>query len=115
MFLKLFKRKSKKIPTRPIKKVKPKKVLKKKKVCEKKVGVVTHYFPKVKAGVVKITSGFIKVGDTIHIKGHTTDFIQKVTSIQINNKPVQKGQIHKEIGILVKGRVRIKDTVYKLT
>ncbi len=114
MFLKLFKRKSKKASTRPVKKTKPKKLLKKKKVCEKKIGVVTHYFPKVKAGVVKITSGSVKIGDTIRIKGHTTDFKQRATSIQINNKPVQKGQLHKEIGILVKGRVRIKDTVYKL-
>ncbi|MBM3252664.1 MAG: translation elongation factor-like protein [Candidatus Omnitrophica bacterium] len=78
------------------------------------MGVVTHYFPKVKAGVVKVMGEPIKIGDRIHIKGHTTDFKQKVTSIQINNKSVLKAQKSEEIGILVKSRVRIKDIVYKI-
>ena len=45
---------------------------------EMQVGKVTHYFPKIGVAVVEVTAGSIKAGDEIHIKGHTTDFRQKV-------------------------------------
>ena len=50
---------------------------------EMQVGKITHYFPKIGVAVVEVTAGSIKAGDEIHIKGHTTDFRQKVASIQI--------------------------------
>ncbi|UCB57823.1 MAG: hypothetical protein JSV30_04655 [Candidatus Omnitrophota bacterium] len=78
------------------------------------VGTVTHYFPHVKAGVILVTKGTIAVGDTLQIKGHTTDFKQKVTSMQINNSPVQEAKEKEEVGLLVKSRVRHNDVVYKL-
>ncbi len=114
MLFKLFRKKSSKDKKTPnVKKSKPKSQTKKK-IPKKEVGRITHYFPKVKAGVVKITNGYLKAGDLIYIKGHTTDFKQKVNSIEIDNKPVLKVQKPKEAGILVKSRVRIKDKVYKL-
>jgi putative protease len=45
--------------------------------------------------------GELAVGDTIHIKGHTTDFAQKIESIQIENKNVQWAKQGDNIGILV--------------
>ena len=115
MLFKLFKKKSSKDrKTQDVKKSKTKSQMKKK-TSKKEVGRIIHYFPKVKVGVVKITSGYLNAGDLIYIKGHTTDFKQKVTSIEIDNKPVLKVQKPKEAGILVKSRVRIKDKVYKLT
>ena len=77
------------------------------------IGKVTHYFPHVKAGAILIEKGTITLGDTIHIKGHTTDFKQKVKSLQINRAPIQTGKGGDEVGVLVKSRVRINDKVYK--
>lgn len=104
-----------------IKKRAPKKVIKrrpvKKAVATKKtkvkvVGVVTHYFPKVNAAVVKLKTP-LNVGDTVKIKGHTTDFLQNVTSIQLNHVVVQSAKKGQEIGLLVNSRVRQHDTVYQ--
>jgi len=78
------------------------------------VGKVTHYFPHVKAGVILVTKGKIVPGDTLHIKGYTTDFKQKVSSMEIDNVPVKTAVSGQEIGLLVKSRVRHHDVVYKL-
>lgn len=78
------------------------------------VGKVTHYFPHVKAGAILIGSGQLAVGDVIRIKGHTSDFKQKIASMQIDRVPVEKASKGAEIGILVKSRVRIHDKVYKI-
>ncbi|MBN1872204.1 MAG: hypothetical protein JW800_06505 [Candidatus Omnitrophica bacterium] len=59
-----------------------------------------------------IEKGALKVGDIIHIKGHTTDFKQKVKSVQIDRVPIHQGQVGDEVGILVKSRVRVHDNVY---
>ncbi|MCM8800832.1 MAG: hypothetical protein NC912_02295 [Candidatus Omnitrophica bacterium] len=80
---------------------------------EEVVGVVTHYFPKVRAAVVKLKDT-LSIGDNIHIKGHTTDFTQQVTSIQINHLPINTAKKGQEIGLLVDSRVREKDIVYRL-
>ena len=79
-----------------------------------KVGEVTHYFPHVKAAALLVLKDSIKVGDAIYIKGHTTDFKEKIASIQLDRVPIQEGKKAQEIGLLVKKRVRIGDSVYKL-
>ena len=79
-----------------------------------KVGEVTHYFPKVKAAAVLVLKDSVRVGDGIYIKGHTTDFKEKIASIQLDRVPIQEGKKGQEIGLLVKSRVRIGDSVYKL-
>ncbi len=78
------------------------------------IGRVTHYFPRVKAGAILIEKGRLALGDTIRIKGHTSDFKQKIASMQIDRIPVEKASKAQEIGILVKSRVRIHDKVYKI-
>lgn len=79
-----------------------------------KIGVITHYFSHVKAAVIKVSKGkVVKVGDTIYIKGHTTDFNQPVKSLQVNHSPVEEAKPGQDIGIKVKSRVRIGDVVYK--
>lgn len=105
------------------KKKAPKKRLTKKKVTKKKtkriikrkeaiIGTVTHYFPKVRAAVVKLKAP-LAIGNTVKIKGHTTDFTQNVTSMQINHVPITRAKKGQEIGLLVDSRVRQKDIVYK--
>ena len=98
-----------------IKKLKPSLKITKKitKTKEKVVGIVTHYFPKVSAGVIKLKAP-LALGDNIKIKGHTTDFTQTVTSMQINHVPIQKAKRGEEIGLLVNSRVRKNDLVYKI-
>jgi putative protease len=70
---------------------------------------VTHYFDRPHAAVVKITSGELTVGDTIRIKGHTTDFTERVESIQVDHRPVERAR-RGEVG-LAAGRVREHDIV----
>lgn len=78
------------------------------------VGLVTHYFPHVNAAAVKIENGVLTVGDRIHIVGHTTDFKQKILSLQMDHKPVKEGRKGEEVGIETKDRVRTDDKVYKV-
>lgn len=105
----------KRTPPKKIIKRKPaKKALKKKPAAKTKeniIGKITHYFPKVRAAVIKLKAP-LKVGDTIKIKGHTTDFKQKVTSMQIDRIPIDQAKKGAEIGILVESRSRQHDTVY---
>ncbi len=78
-----------------------------------KIGVVTHYFPHVNAAAVMLKKDGLKVGDDIYLKGHTTDFMEKVQSIQLDHVPIQEGRKGQEIGLMVKERVRTGDSVYK--
>lgn len=81
---------------------------------EEEVGVVVKYFARVGVAAVNIEKGELEVGDTIHIKGHTTDFKQIVESMQIENKPVDKAKPGDAVGIKVKDRVRANDIVLKV-
>ncbi|RLF28386.1 MAG: hypothetical protein DRN08_01725 [Thermoplasmata archaeon] len=83
-------------------------------MVEEKIGIVEHFFTNINVAAIKITDGELKVGDTIHIVGATTDFTQKVESMQINKQPVQSVKPGDEVGIKVKDRVREKDIVYKI-
>jgi putative protease len=60
-------------------------------------------------------TGTLKVGDRIHIKGHTTDMEVAVTSMQIKNVDVNEAKAGDAIGIKVSDRVRRGDIVYKVT
>ncbi len=78
----------------------------------KVVGKVSGYFTKVGVAAIELEDA-LKVGDTIKIKGHTTDFSQKVDSMQIDRKDVKEAKKGDSVGIMVKERVRPNDIVYK--
>ena len=78
------------------------------------IGLVIGYFSEAKAAVIDIKKGSLEVGDSIWIKGHTTDLKQPVKSMQIDCKPITKGTRGKQVGLEVKQRVRRNDRVYKL-
>jgi len=81
---------------------------------EKEIGKVSDFFARpVVAGIEM--SGSIKVGDKIHIKGHTTDMEFIVDSMQIDNANVTEAKAGDSVGIKVDDRVRRGDTVYKVT
>ena len=82
---------------------------------EEEIGEVTDYFRKIEVAAIDITQGTLSVGDTIHIKGHTTDFTQVVESMQIEHENVQTAKVGDSIGIKVKDHVRDHDKVYKVT
>jgi hypothetical protein len=77
------------------------------------VGEITHYFPQVSAAVIKLQIP-LAVGDTLKIKGHTSDFTQQLTSLQIDRVAVQSAKVGDEIGFQVKSRVRRGDIVTRL-
>jgi putative protease len=120
------KKKKKKVTIKKIKKSRPKKKVAKKKATARKkskktskkgeipakriLGAVTHYFPHVRAAVIKLKKP-ISVGDTILIKGSTTNFKQRVDSMQIDHVSIQKAKKGDEIGLQVKDRVREHDLV----
>lgn len=107
-----LKKKTKKVIKKRVIKKKP---IKKpvKKLKEEIQGIVTHYFPKVRAAVIKLKAP-LNVGDKVKIKGHTTDFTQTVASLQIDRVAINSAKKGQEIGLLVDSRVRQKDKVYKL-
>lgn len=64
---------------------------------------------------LKILKGEIKTGDKLHYKGHTTDFVEKIKSIQIEHNNVEKAKAGDSIGIKIENKVRKHDKVYKVT
>ena len=78
------------------------------------VGEVIHYFGKVKAAVIKVNKDKLSIGDNVRIKGHTTDFEEKIDSMQVDNEPVESGAKGEEVAIKVKKKVRRGDGVYKI-
>lgn len=79
---------------------------------EKEIGEVTHYYNKIGVAVIRLTSGELKAGDTIHIQGHTTDLVQDVSSMQIEHKEVDQTKSGDEFGLKVDQPVRDGDKVY---
>ena len=83
-------------------------------MVEEKIGIVEHFFTNVNVAAIRIISGELKVGDTIHFVGATTDFKQKIESMQIDRKPVEIVKSGDDVGIKVNDRVREHDVVYKM-
>lgn len=81
---------------------------------EVRVGQVTHYFSHIGVAALVIESEGLKVGDTIHIKGHTTDLTQTVSSMQLEHEPIQVAKPGMDIGIQVSDHVREHDVVFKV-
>jgi putative protease len=80
---------------------------------EQRIGVVSHYYTRLGVAAI-IMEDELSVGDTIHIKGHTTDFIQKVESIQLEHKNINKAIKGQDVGIKVKEHAREYDVVYRV-
>ena len=82
-------------------------------MAEKEIGKVTHYFSKIGVAAIQL-SDTLSVGDTIRVKGHTSDFQQKVDSIQLDNQSVPQAVAGQGVGIRVAGHARQHDAVYKV-
>lgn len=82
---------------------------------EKEIGIITHYFAKINVGIIEMSKGELKVKDTIHIKGHSTDFYQNIESMQVDHSPVESVKSGELVGLKVDNSVREKDLVFKVS
>ena len=82
-------------------------------MSEEMIGTVSDFFAHPIVAAIELT-GALKVGDKIHIKGHTTDLELNVDSLQIDNVAVQEAKAGDSIGIKVPERVRDGDSVFKV-
>jgi hypothetical protein len=83
-------------------------------MAEVELGRVSHYFSKIGVTAIEITQDSLRVGDTIHVKGHTSDFKQKIDSMQLDGQPVQEATVGQSIGIKTVDHAREHDIVYKV-
>lgn len=82
-------------------------------MSEEMIGEVSDFFARPVVAAIELTAA-LKMGDRIHIKGHTTDLELDVDSMQINNVPVEQAKAGDSVGVKVPERVRKGDTVYKI-
>ena len=80
---------------------------------EEEIGEVTDFFARPVVAGIDLTAP-IKVGDTIHIKGHTTDLELTIQSMQVDNVDVTEASASHKIGVKVPDRVRRGDKVFKV-
>ena len=83
-------------------------------MAEEVIGKVSDFFAHPVVAGIELT-GTLKVGDTIHIVGHTTDMEITVNSMQIDNVNVNEAKAGDAVGIKVTDRVRRGDTIYKVS
>jgi putative protease len=79
-----------------------------------KVGEVFHYFPKAGVAAIRVTDAPVRVGDTLLFQGPSTNFDQKVESLEIDNAKVAEATPGQSVGIQVRDRAREGDFVYKV-
>ena len=80
---------------------------------EERIGVVTHLqHPSV--ATIRLESGTLRVGDMVHIRGHTTDFSQKVESFEVNHAPATEVGPNDDFGLKVVEHTREHDVVFKM-
>jgi hypothetical protein len=80
---------------------------------EVRVGVVSHYYGHLAVAAVRLEVA-LAVGDTIRILGHTSDFRQRVDSMQIEHQAVSEAIAGDEIGLKVVQHAREHDVVYRV-
>jgi hypothetical protein len=82
---------------------------------EERLGSVIRFFDKTSIAVVKLDFGDLAVGDTIHVKGIKTDFIQKIDDLEFDHHAVQSASRGQFIGIKLSQPAKPFDLVYKVT
>jgi len=77
------------------------------------VAEITHYFPRVRAAVLKLNRP-LSIGDPVWIKGNTTDFRQTVGSLQIDRVPITTARPGQDAALEVMRDVRPADKVFSM-
>ena len=81
---------------------------------EIEIGTITHYYGQISVAIVQL-SDVLKVGDNIHIKGHTSDFTQEITSMQIEHQEVPEAKSGEFVGLKIVQKAHPHDKVFKIT
>lgn len=81
---------------------------------EKEIGKITHYYGHLSVGIIELAD-CLKLGETIHIKGHTSDFTQSIDSLQIEHANVSEAKSGDIIGVKFTQKVHPHDKVYKVS
>jgi len=80
-----------------------------------RIGIVTHYFSHLAVAVLKLDrDARLRVGDNIRIQGHTTDFSQRIESLQVDHAPVPEVGPKDDFGVKVREHAREHDIVYRI-
>ncbi len=80
-----------------------------------RIGSVCHYYPEAEAAAVRLESGELHAGDTVHIRGQTTDFYQRIETLRIDDRPVEIARAGQTVGIRVSSTVRENDSIFLLS
>ena len=81
---------------------------------EQLIGHVTHYFPQIEVAAVEVERGELRIEDTIRIIGHTSNFTQKVHSMEMDYAPVTTAHAGDLVAIQVVERARVNDRVFRI-
>ena len=84
-------------------------------MTEQLIGTVTHYFKGPSVAVVKMTDGDVALGEEVHFLGHTTDFTEQVSSMEVDHHKVERAGVGDDIAIQVVARARPHDQVFKIS
>jgi translation elongation factor EF-1alpha len=84
-------------------------------MAEQRVGVVIHYWNHIQVAGIHMTNGELQVGDTVRIRGHTSDFTQRVGSLEVDNEAVEVARPGDDVGLKVADYVREHDEVFRVT
>lgn len=81
---------------------------------EERIGIVTHYYSHLSVAIIQLETGTLREGETVHIKGHTSDFRQPVGSMEVNHVHVSLARAGESFGLKVKEHAREHDVVYRV-
>ncbi len=80
----------------------------------KRIGEVTHYYDRINVAVIML-SHMLKLGDQIHFLGHGSDFLQEITSMELDHKKIKSAKKNQEIAIKVVKPVKKHTALYLIT
>ena len=81
-------------------------------MSEQKIGEITHYFDNIGVAIIKLSAP-LKKGESVKIKGQTTDFEEKIASMQVEHADIEEAKVGDEVGVKVSQKVREGDDVLK--
>jgi len=81
----------------------------------KRVGTVTHYYAQSQAALIRMELGEMRAGDAVHIRGHTTDFYERIEELRVDDAVVDSARKGQVVGVRITRTVRENDGVFLLS
>jgi putative protease len=78
------------------------------------IGRVTHYFGHLSVAAVSLKEP-LAVGEKIHVRGHTTDLVQEVGSMEVEHAAVNQAGPGDDVAVRVDEHVRDHDLIFRET